>query len=163
MTGLSSDIETMYMQGESIPWVPFRPVTDDILLRYFRIDPTRGQIVVSVRFPPGGGLAPIYHTGPVIAHTIQGTWHYRENGWVSRAGDTVCTGAGSIHTAESVGDEEGVVFLVVVGELLFFDEGGNLVWQESSKTSIERYAEHCAEHRLTQRDLTGFTSGLQIQ
>jgi len=154
MRAKNSDIQTGHVQGDSVPWIPFRPLTDDVLLRYYRIEPRRGEIVVSVRFPPGGGLAPVYHTGPVIAHTIRGAWRYREQDWVARAGDTVWDAAGSVHTAESVGDEEAVIFLVVTGEFLFFDEGGDLVWQESWKTSVERYAEYCAEHRLSQRDLS---------
>jgi 2,4'-dihydroxyacetophenone dioxygenase len=155
MSALGRDIETNYMRGDSLPWIPFSPLTEQVLLRYFRIDPVRGEIMVSARFSPDSGLAPIYHTGPVIAHTMRGAWRYRGHDWVSRAGDTVYEAAGSMHTAESVGDEEGEVLLVVTGELLFFDEDGSLVWQESWKTSIERYAEYCAEHRLSERDLTG--------
>ena len=154
MSAIGSEIQTGYVQGDPVPWIPFRPMTDRVLLRYYRIDPRRGEIVVSVRFPPDGGLAPLYHTGPVIAYTIRGAWRYREQDWVARAGDTVCDAAGSVRTAESVGDEEAVIFLVVTGEFLFFDEDGGLVWQESWKTSVERYAEYCAEHRLSQRDLS---------
>ena len=155
MSALSGAIETECMHGDSLPWIPFTPLSEKLLLKYFRIDPVRGEIVVSARFPPDGGLGALYHTGPVIAHTLRGAWRFREFDWVSRAGDTVYEAAGSIHTVESVGDEEAIVFLVVAGELLFFDEEGGLVWQESWKTSIERYAEHCAEHGLSQRDLTG--------
>jgi quercetin dioxygenase-like cupin family protein len=160
---LSGEIETSYAQGDSLPWIPFKPLTDKVLLRYYRIDPFRGQILVSARFPPDGGLAPVYHTGPVIAHTIRGAWRYREHDWVSRAGDTVYEAAGSIHSAESAGDEEAVVFLVVAGELLFFDEEGGLVWQESWKTSMERYGEYCGEQGLSQRDLTGLFARQQAQ
>lgn len=153
MNALSGAIETECVHGDSLPWVPFTPLSEKLLLKYFRIDPQRGEIVVSARFPPDQGFAPLYHTGPVIAHTLRGAWRFREHDWVSRAGDTVYEAAGSVRTVESVGDQEAFVFLVVVGEFLFFDEGGNLIWQESWKTSQERYADYCAEHRLSQRDV----------
>jgi hypothetical protein len=79
----------------------------------------------------------------VIAHTIRGAWRYREERWISRAGDTVYESAGSMHRAESIGDEETVVFLVVTGEFLFFDDEGSLIWQESWRTSMDRHAEYC--------------------
>ena len=155
MTSLSGTIETDYICGASLPWIPFTPLNEKLLLKYFRIDPLRGEMLLLARFPPDRGVAPFYHTGPVIAHTLRGAWRFREQDWISRSGDTVHDAAGSIGTVESVGDQEALVFLMLAGELLFFDEDGGLVWQESWKTSVERYAEYCAAHRLSQHDLTG--------
>lgn len=155
MSALRSDVETEHTPGDSLPWIPFTPLSEKLLLKYFRIDPLRGEVLVSARFPPDRGLAPLYDTGPVIAHTLRGAWRFREHDWVSRAGDTVYDAAGSIRTGESVGDEEALVFLVVVGELLFFDEDGGLIWQGSWRTSLERYVDYCAEHPLGRHDLTG--------
>lgn len=143
MSPVTGDAETAYVPGAAEPWIPFKPLCEEVLLRYHRIDPIQGQIVVTVRLPPDRGLAPLYHTGPVLAHTIRGAWRYREQDWIARAGDTVCDAAGSTHTAECVGDEEVVVFMVIMGEFLFFDDDGALVWQESWRTSMERHAEHC--------------------
>ena len=143
MSRPGADAETTYVRGGSEPWIPFAPVSHRVRMRYHRIDPVEGQIVASLWLPARVGSAALYHTGPVIAHTISGAWRYREEGWISRAGDTVYEVAGSTHTAESLGDEETIVFLVVTGEFLFFDDEGSLVWQETWRTSMERHAEYC--------------------
>jgi hypothetical protein len=143
----SETAETSYIEGGALPWVPFTPLSESVQLRYYRIDRLRGEILVSVRFPPHSGVAPLYVTGPVIAHTIRGAWRYREQDWVARAGDTVFVAAGTTRSIESVGDHEVEVFLVVTAEMLFFDEDGTLVWQESWKTSIERCAEYHSRRR----------------
>jgi len=150
------EVWTRYARGEAIPWVPLRPLTDDVLVRYYRVDPLSGEILVSARVPPGCGPVSLYQTGPIVAHTIRGAWRLREHDWVAEAGDTVSQPAGSIATAETVGDEDTVVFLVVTGELLLFDEDGGLVWEEGWRTSLERYGEYCRGHRLTPHDLTSF-------
>ncbi|HSD25473.1 MAG TPA: 2,4'-dihydroxyacetophenone dioxygenase family protein [Solirubrobacterales bacterium] len=149
MSRPGSDAETTYVCGRVEPWIPFEPLSGRVLIRYHRIDPVEGQIVAAVRLAAEAGSAPLYHTGPVIAHTISGAWRYREEDWVSKAGDTVYEAAGSMHTAESIGDEETVVFLVVTGEFLFFDDEGSLIWQESWRTSMERHAEYCMAKGLT--------------
>ena len=157
MSMLLEHIETNYTAAESSPWVPFTPLSDEVTLRYFRIDPVRAEIVLSMRFPAGLKLPPHYHTGIVIAHTIRGAWRYVEHDWISAAGDTVYETAASAHTPESVGDEDAEVFFVLVGELLFFDEDGRtLLWQENWKTSLERYTTYCAENGLEPHDLTSF-------
>ena len=149
MSRRGGDAETTYVRAEDQPWIPFEPLSELVLVRYHRIDPVEGQIVAAVSLPAGAGSAPLYHTGPVIAHTIRGAWRYREEGWIARPGDTVYEAAGSMHTVESVGDEQTVVFLVVTGEFLFFDDEGSLIWQESWRTSMERHAEYCSSKGLT--------------
>lgn len=154
MSDPSREIGTLYSRGDAIPWVPFGPLTEEVLLRYYRIDQCSGEILVSVRAPPGYGPVSLYQTGPIVAHTIRGAWRLREGDWVARAGDTVSQPAGSIAKAETLGKEEVEIFLVISGELLFFDEDGGLAWEEGWRTSVERYEEHCRRHRLHSRDLT---------
>jgi 2,4'-dihydroxyacetophenone dioxygenase len=155
---ISEEIETNYISAETLPWMPFTPLSDEVSLKYYKIDPVRGEILVSMRFPAGLVLPPHYHTGIVIAHTIRGAWRYIEHDWVSKAGDTVYETAGSSHTPQSVGDEDAEVFFVLVGELLFLDENKQLVWQENWKTSAERYRNYCAENGIDAQDITSFTS-----
>lgn len=140
--------ETTHVRAEAEPWIPFKPLCDEVLIRYHWIDQTQGHIVADIRVPPGGGLAPLYHTGPVLVHTIRGAWRYREQPWISRTGDTVHEAAGSTHTAQSLSDQETHLFVVVAGEFLFFNEEGTLVWQENWRTSRERRAEHCRNHGI---------------
>ena len=149
-------IITKSIDGDDIPWVPFAPYSDEVFLKYHHINPVQGEILVSMRFPAGMRLPTHYHTGIVIAHTIKGAWRYLEHDWVSRAGGTVYETAGSSHTPESCGDEEAEVFFVIVGELLFLDENGNVVARENHLTSTERYLAYCREHGITPRDLSEY-------
>ena len=92
----------------------------------------------------------------MIAHTIKGAWRYLEHDWVSRAGGTVYETAGSAHTPESCGDEEAEIFFVIVGELLFLDDDGNIVARENHLTSMERYLAYCRDHGIEPQDLTEY-------
>ena len=141
-------VTTKSIDGDDIPWVPFAPYSDEVFLKYHHINPVQGEILVSMRFPAGLRLPTHYHTGIVIAHTIKGAWRYLEHDWVSRAGGTVYETAGSAHTPESCGEEEAEVFFVIVGELLFLDEDGNIVARENHLTSMERYLAYCREHGI---------------
>jgi len=154
VTLIRSEIETNYLASEDLPWVPFTPLSDEVHLKYYKVDPVRAEILVSMRIPAGLELPPHYHTGVVIAHTVQGAWRYKEHDWVSRAGDTVYETAGSAHSPESLEDTE--VFFYLVGELLFFGEDKQLLWQENWKTGIARYATYCAENGVEERDITSF-------
>ena len=156
MTTAQKEIVTANVKADSVPWVPFTPYTDQVQLKYFKIDSIHGEIVVSMRFPPGMRLPTHYHTGIVVGHTMRGAWRYIEHDWVSEAGDTVYETAASSHTPESVGDEPAEVFFVIVGELLFLDDDGNIVARENWRTSLERYQAYCEANGLEVQDLTSF-------
>jgi 2,4'-dihydroxyacetophenone dioxygenase len=152
----SQPVETKHVGADDMPWVPFTPYSDEVFLRYHHINPVQGEIVLSMRLPAGLRLPPHYHTGIVIGHTIKGAWRYLEHDWISRAGDTVYETAGSTHTPESCGDEEAEIFFVLVGELLFLDEVGNIVARENHLTSTERYLAYCRDEGIEPRDLTAY-------
>ena len=158
MITAGDQIETLNIKGDSLPWVPFAPYSDEVFLKYFQIDPVHGEILVSMRFPAGITLPTHYHTGIVIGHTMKGAWRYIEHDWVSEAGDTVYETAASAHTPDSCGDEEAEVFFVIVGELLFLDGDGNIIARENWKTSMERYQAYCETNGLEPRDLTSFST-----
>ena len=48
MPKLYEQIETSYIGGESMPWVPFTPYSDEVLLKYWKIDPVRGAKLITV-------------------------------------------------------------------------------------------------------------------
>ena len=148
------ELDVNYMSGADNPWIPFTPLSDQVFLKYWKVDPVRGEIVVSMKFPGGLVLPTHYHTGMVIAHTVRGAWRYQENNWVSHAGDSVYEVAGSSHTPESLDDTE--IFFILVGELLFLDADNKILWSENHKTSIERYLGYCEANGITPRDLTSW-------
>ncbi len=158
MNTLYEDVETKNVKGADLPWVPFTPYRDDVFLKYYRIDPVRGEILVSMKFPPGIQLPTHYHTGIVIGHTVRGAWRYIEHDWVSEAGDTVYETAASSHTPMAVDDEETETFFLIVGELEFVDAEGNLLARENWKTSLQRYHDYCEANGIEPQDLTGFVA-----
>ena len=36
-------IHTTVIDDESLPWVPFAPYADNVFLKYFKLDPIRGE------------------------------------------------------------------------------------------------------------------------
>ena len=156
MTTASKDIVVSNVKADSVPWVPFTPYSDEVELKYFKIDPIHGEIVLAMRFPPGIELPTHLHTGTVIGHTMKGAWRYKEHDWVSEAGDTVYEVAASSHTPVSVGEENAEVFFVIVGELLFLDDDGNIIARENWKTSLDRYEAYCSANGVEAHDLTSF-------
>ncbi len=150
----AQQLDVNYIKGDDNPWIPFTPLTDQVFLKYWKVDPVRAEIVVSMKIPAGLELPPHYHTGIVVGHTVKGAWRYKENNWISRSGDTVYEVAGSSHTPESLEDTE--VFFYLVGELLFLDQDNKILWQETHKTHIERYNTYCDEHGIAARDLSSW-------
>jgi 2,4'-dihydroxyacetophenone dioxygenase len=148
------ELDVNYMSGTDNPWIPFTPLSDQVFLKYWKVDPVRGEIVVSMKMPAGLELPKHYHTGIVIGHTVKGAWRYKENNWISREGDTVYEVAGSSHTPETVEDSE--IFFVLIGELLFIDEDNKILWQENHRTMIERYNAYCAASGVAPRDVTSW-------
>lgn len=59
------ELDVNYMSGADNPWIPFTPLSDQVFLKYWKVDPVRGEIVVSMKFPAGLELAAHYHTGIV--------------------------------------------------------------------------------------------------
>lgn len=148
------ELDVNYMSDADNPWVPSIPMSEQVTMKYWKIDPARGEVVASMRMPAGLDLPKHYHTGIVIAHTISGAWRYIENNWVSRAGDTVYEVAASSHTPETLEDTE--VFFYMVGELLFLDDDQKIVWKENAQTMLDRYNNYCAANGIAPRDLTSF-------
>ena len=156
---LYETVDTAVIDGESLPWVPFTPYADNVLLKYFKLDPIRGEWIVLMKVPAGAQLPKHHHTGTVMVYTIEGKWKYEEHDWVAGPGSIVYETAASTHTFEVVaaGESGYVTTLVqVTGELLFLDENGNIVASENWKTSLNRYLAYCKQHFIEPQDLTAF-------
>ncbi|HSH95955.1 MAG TPA: 2,4'-dihydroxyacetophenone dioxygenase family protein [Roseimicrobium sp.] len=156
---LYEHVDTAVIDGESLPWVPMTPYSEDVLLKYFKLDPTRGEWIVMMKVPFGVSLPKHHHTGTVMVYTIEGRWKYKEHDWVAGAGSIVYETAASTHTFEVVeeGESGHVVTLVqVTGDLLFLDDKGNIVASENWKTSLHRYLAYCEQHGIKPKDLTAF-------
>ena len=156
---LYEHVDTAVIDGESLPWVPFTPYAENVLLKYFKLDPIRGEWIVMMKAPLDMQLPRHHHTGTVMVYTIEGKWKYVEHDWVAGPGSIVYETAASTHTFEVVaaGDNGCVLTLVqVTGDLLFIDGSDNVVALENWKTSLQRYLAYCKGHGLEPKDLTAF-------
>ncbi|MFC5569035.1 2,4'-dihydroxyacetophenone dioxygenase family protein [Lysobacter yangpyeongensis] len=150
-------VQTAVIDDESLPWVPFAPYTNDVQLKYFKLDPIRGEMIVLMKAPAGMELPRHHHSGTVIVYTIEGRWKYKEHDWIAGPGSVVFETAASSHTPEAVGSEGHVVVLnIVVGDLIFLDANGQVMAIENWKTGLQRYLAYCEQAGITPRDLTAF-------
>ena len=99
---LYEHIDTAVIDGESLPWVPLTPYAEDVLLKYFKLDPIRGEWIVLMKAPLDMQLPKHHHTGTVMVYTIEGKWKYKEHDWVAGPGSVVYETAASTHTLEVV-------------------------------------------------------------
>ena len=156
---LYEHVDTAVIDGESLPWIPFTPYADNVLLKYFKLDPIRGEWIVMMKAPIDMQLPKHHHTGTVMVYTIEGKWKYKEHDWVAGPGSVVYETAASTHTFEVVeaGKNGDVLTLVQVnGDLLFLDGNDNIVALENWKTSLQRYLAYCEQHGIKPKDLTAF-------
>jgi hypothetical protein len=145
-----------YMGTDALPWHPFTPYSDDILLKLFHVDPVRGEVVAMLKLPGGMTLATHNHYGRVLVYTVAGSWRYLEHDWVAGPGDFVYEVANSQHTPQADPGDDVVLFVAVEGALEFVDENGNRLAVETAQTFLERYEAYCADQGIDPVDLTSF-------
>ncbi|WP_434033105.1 2,4'-dihydroxyacetophenone dioxygenase family protein [Cupriavidus sp. a3] len=157
---LYQQVDTAVIDGESLPWVPFTPYSEDVLLKYFKLDPVRGEWIVRMKAPIGMQLPKHHHTGTVIVYTIEGQWKYKEHDWVAGPGSVVYETAASTHTPEVVSTESTDSYVetlvIVTGDLVFVDENDKVMAIENWKTAMQRYLAYCEKHDIEPKDLTAF-------
>ena len=156
---LYTQIDTAVTHGESLPWVPFTPYADNVLLKYFKLDPIRGDWIVLMKSPINMQLPKHHHTGTVIVYTLEGKWKYKEHDWVAGPGSVVYETAASTHTPEVVsteGKDYVLSFVIVSGDLIFLDENDKVMAIENWKTGMQRYLDYCETNGIEAQDLSAF-------
>src|SRR5262249_7771199 len=127
MTPSLTALETLHLDGTSLPEFPLVPFSEDVKIKLLRIDRASGQLWMTMKGPPGAQIGRHKHYGSVTIYTIRGAWRYLEHDWVARAGDFIFETASSSHTFVTEGDEEVEVFVSVEGALEFQDDDGNSI------------------------------------
>jgi 2,4'-dihydroxyacetophenone dioxygenase len=151
------NIDTGCLNDEDSPWIPFTPYSAHVMLKYFKIDPVHGEVVVMLKSPAGTEMPRHHHTGTVIVYTVQGAWKYKEHDWTARQGSVVYETASTRHTPVSLpGNEDVIAFNIVKGELVYLDDNDNVLAVETWKTALTRYLDFCKANGLTPKDLTSF-------
>ncbi|MDD2047558.1 2,4'-dihydroxyacetophenone dioxygenase family protein [Pseudomonas putida] len=157
---LYEHVDTAVIDAETLPWVPFTPYAENVLLKYFKLDPIRGEWIVMMKAPIDMQLPKHHHTGTVMVYTIEGRWKYKEHDWIAGPGSIVYETAASTHTPEvvSTGSADGYVLTLVhvTGDLAFLDGNDNIVALENWKSGLHRYLAYCEQHDITPKDLTAF-------
>jgi quercetin dioxygenase-like cupin family protein len=154
---LYQQIDTAVIDGEELPWVPFSPYSDEVQLKYLKLDPIRGEVIVLMKAPVTMQLPRHHHSGTVMVYTLEGKWKYKEHDWVAGPGSLVFETAASKHTPEVVPGHGDILTLVsVMGDLVFLDDNDNVIALENWKTALDRYLSYCGSHGIEPRDLTAF-------
>ena len=156
-TTLIHGYKPTHLADEGLPWHPFTPYSDEVMLKIFHVDPVRGEVIGMLKLPAGMSLATHNHYGRVLVYTVSGSWRYLEHDWISKPGDFVYEVAHAQHTPVAEPGEDVVIFFDLEGALEFLDENGDSVALETSKTFMDRYDSYCAEHGIEPVDLTEFS------
>jgi 2,4'-dihydroxyacetophenone dioxygenase len=151
------NVATECIDDASIPWVPFAPYSADVLLKYFKLDPIRGETITLLKARAGAQMLKHHHTGTVIVYTLKGRWKYAEHDWVAGPGSIVFETAGSSHTPVALaGDDEIIALNIVQGDLLYLNDKDQVIAMENWKTGLERYLAYCEANSVVPKDLTAF-------
>ncbi|MBA2960929.1 MULTISPECIES: 2,4'-dihydroxyacetophenone dioxygenase family protein [Ramlibacter] len=128
------------------------------MVKYVKIDPASGEMVLLVKASPQARMPRRHQSGTVIACTIKGRWQYLEHDWVAEPGSVVYSGPGECKTAQALGGDEDILVLkVVVGDLAFLDDRGEVLAIENCETGLHRYKEHCRSAGIPARDLANLS------
>jgi len=154
---LYEQIHTSVIDDESIPWVPFAPYSNEVLIKYFKCDAIRGETITLLKAPAGTVMPRHRHSGTVVVYTIKGSWKYAEHDWVAGPGSVVYETAGSSHTPQALDHAEEVITLnIVMGDLLFVNENDQVLAIENWKSGVERYLTYCRAADIEPIDITAF-------
>jgi 2,4'-dihydroxyacetophenone dioxygenase len=157
---LFEHIQTACLNDADLPWVPFTPYSEHVLVKYFKLDPVRGEVIALLKAPAKGEMPRHRHTGTVIVYTVQGRWKYREHEWIAEKGSIVYETAGSSHTPEAIapldGEDDIVTLNIIQGELLFVNDKGQILAAEDWKSGWDRYEAYCRANGIAPKDLTAF-------
>ena len=156
---LYEQIDTAVIDGESLPWVPLTPYSEQILVKYFKLDPIRGEWIVMMKAPPGVELPKHHHTGTVMVYTIEGKWKYKEHDWVAGPGSVVYETAASTHTFEVVeAGRKRRCAHAGSGERRSPVPRRERQHRRARKLEdpLNRYLAYCEQHDIKPKDLTAF-------
>ena len=60
-------IHTTLIDDESMPWIPFAPYNEEVLVKYLKLDPVRGESIALIKAPAGATLPRHQHGGSARA------------------------------------------------------------------------------------------------
>ena len=141
---LQGAAEALHIGADDLPFVD---LGDGTHIQVLQIDLAQGLWIVKTRFDPGVTIAKHYHTGPVFAVTLSGSWHYKEYPqFVNKTGSYLFEPAESVHTLMVPADQEGQteVWFAVYGANVNIDDEGNVTSMVTAAMLLQAYRQLCA-------------------
>ncbi len=132
-----------HVGADDLPWVDFG---DGVAVQLVHADLSTGLWITRNRMQPGASIPKHYHTGTVLAFTVQGAWYYAEYpDTVNRAGSFLFEPAGSCHTLCVRDDieEETIMWFAISGANLNVDEKGNIISVDDAFSVLKGYRAFC--------------------
>lgn len=125
--------------------LPFLPVSAGESFQLIQVYLAQGLWIVRSRFQPNTTLTRHFHTGPVFAVTLSGTWHYLEYPeQINTPGSYLFEPAGSIHTLHIPPQEEITdVWFSIYGSNLALDDDGRVLQVTDAAHVLEAYRKGC--------------------
>lgn len=127
---------------------PFVDVGGGTLIQLLMVDLAQNLWITRNRMQPGTKVITHYHTGPVYAFTLQGSWFYEEYPeTVNRAGSFLFEPAGSVHTLVIPADQEGetIVWFMIHGTNINIDGDGQVVSIADAHNVLAGYRLLCGQ------------------
>lgn len=150
-------IDTALVDVEALPWMPFAPYSDTILLKLIKVDAIRGEWTALLKSPPYTELPMHHHSGTVMVWTVAGSWRYKEHAWVAGPGSFVFETAASRHTPVTVGDDEVITLNIVQGDWNVMSPEGAVLAIENWRSMVDRYVNYCKSQGMSAVDVTSFS------
>ena len=117
-----------------------------------QIDLNRGIWVVRTRFEPVTTSETHYHTGPVFAVTLAGSWYYKEYpDYKNTEGSYLYEPAHSVHTltVPKSNNETTDVWFAITGANLNMNEKGDVTSVVDAHSILTTYRQLCRDKKLS--------------
>jgi len=136
--------EAIHIGASDLPYIS---LGDGTHIQVLQIDLAQGLWILKTRFDPGVTIQKHYHTGPVFAVTLSGSWQYKEYpDFMNTTGSYLFEPAGSVHTLTVPADQEGQteVWFAIYGANVNIDDDGNVTSMITASFILETYRALCA-------------------
>jgi len=121
-------------------WVPQAP---GVSFRPLLLNTSQGYFVNILRVKKSGVLSRHQHTGPVVAVTLKGRWHYLEHDWWAEEGGLSFEPPGETHTlVVPEGCDEMYTLFHVTGAYVYVDPYGKPEKIEDVFSKLKLAREH---------------------
>ena len=135
--------EALHLGEDDVPWV----FAGDLGIKLLHVDLNQGLWILRNRFPAGYRVQRHYHTGPVYALTLAGSWGYEEYPeYLNRPGSYLYEPAHSVHTLVVPEDNDGEtdVWFAIHGANVDVDDDGQVMNITDAQSILQAWNGLCA-------------------